>query len=281
MGNSKFAIRNYFLKPHVSGLKPAFTLVEMLVAVAMGAALIAAAAGVFALASQAVNTSQANTDIHTQLRILFSWLDRDFARIRLDGPLVIIPQESDLGSGENVRIDQMYFLISGDIRSMDAPNYSASLAIISYGPDDIIDYAPLEPPYHWVFTRRATLIVSDPAASGTDLQQSSFAQLMVEFFAGDTSGAWGPALTKPDLTDNDELPTYLLGNVVSFRIVRYYMAGETDPDEIEQADVGTPIPFGPQSPKPAWIDFEITLRDANNRLDEDFVATYRVNLPSR
>ena len=49
-----------------------FTLVEMLVAVGMGAMLVVGAAGVFSLATQAVGSSQANTEINNQLRVLWS-----------------------------------------------------------------------------------------------------------------------------------------------------------------------------------------------------------------
>jgi len=87
----------------------------MLVAVGMGAMLVVSAAGIFSLATQAVNSSQANTEVNSRLRVLFSWLDRDFARIRLDGPLVLYPQQADLdddGSTPDDHFDQVYFLIS-------------------------------------------------------------------------------------------------------------------------------------------------------------------------
>ena len=41
----------------------------------------AATAGVFSLATQAVSSSQANTQINSELRVLYSWLERDFASI--------------------------------------------------------------------------------------------------------------------------------------------------------------------------------------------------------
>ena len=254
-----------------------FTLVEMLVAVAMGAALVAAAATVFSLASDAIGTSEANTQINSQLRVLFSWLDRDFARIRLDGPMGLYPRAADLdGSGgapdPDERIDQMYFLMSGNIQSMTTA-YGASLAIVLYGPDITVDAPPLLEPYEWVFSRRATLIVGDATAVGPDIQQSSFADLL----AGGTPAVWTAALgAKPDFSDAAQLPAYLVANVVSFRIVRYYMAGDAAPTPLAADKV-----FGPLDEKPAWIEFEVVLRDRNNRLPDGFTATHRVNLPSR
>jgi prepilin-type N-terminal cleavage/methylation domain-containing protein len=264
--------------------KPAFTLTEMLVAVAMGAMLIAAAAGVFSLASQAVGSSQANININNQLRVLHSWLDRDFARIRLDGPLFLSPQQRNFGGGFT-RIDQMYFLLSGDIPSM-LSSERASLAIILYGPDSITNNASLNDPYEWVFTRRGTLIVGD-STSGPDIQQSSFAELLSGSPAA--IATWTVAWIKPNFyydavldiylfSDPNELPTYLLGNVTSFSIVSYYIAST---QTVVPVVLGAAVPFAPNAEKPAWIEFEIVMRDSNNQLTEDYVSTYRVNLSSR
>ena len=275
----------------------AFTLVEMLVAVAMGAALVAAASTVFSLATEAIGTSEANTEVNSQLRVLFSWLDRDFARIRLDGYLVLNPQDDDLngdGGTPDERFDQVYFMISGNIPSTDMafPNYNAGLAIVSYGPDDTVGYAlPLAEAYDWIFTRRAILIVSDTLPIPTDTRQSSFADLLSgsvaanniwneitlpanrsDFGYNNTSGTY----TFPD---TDELPTYLVGNVTRFEIVQYYMAGAAGPVTLDPAL--PPVGFGPNAEKPAWIEFEVVLRDSNGRLEEGFTAMYRVNLPSR
>ena len=270
-----------------------FTLAEMLVAVGMGVMLVVAAAGVFSLATQAVGSSQANTQINNKLRVLFSWLDRDFARIRLDGPLVLDTQEADLDAdGTNDRFDLVSFLISGDIPSMHN-DYSAGLAIVCYGPDDAVSNVPLAEPHDWIFTRRGTLIASEPLASGVwpaDAQQSSFAQVMVDYFASVSSGSWAgiwltaltranfdydPASHTYDFTTNpNELSTHLLANVMSFKFVRYYMASTDTESAAERT-------FGPAEEKPAWIEFEITLRDSNNRLQEGYTSRYRVNLPSR
>ena len=276
-------MRNHFRQRFRSS-PGGFTLVEMLVAVAMGAALVAAAATVFSLAGEAIGTSKANTEVSSQLRVLFSWLQRDFARIRLDGPLVLYPQEDDLDDNGTVdadeRIDQVCFLISGDIPSMRVSD-RASLAIVLYGPDVSVENPPLEEPYEWIFTRRGTLIMSDSSVIAEDVEQSSFAQVMVDFFTSISSGVWSgiwvPAWAKPDLSDletTDDLHTYLTGNVVSFEIVRYYMASTGTESSAART-------FGPTDEKPAWIEFEVVLRDSNNRMPDGFTATYRVNLPSR
>ena len=113
----------------------------------------------------------------------------------------------------------------------------------------------------------------------------SFADILAAWYTPPfLSGAWGrPILSDLDgnqnVTSQEELnqrSTRLLGNVLSFKIVRYWMAS-TDTETTLAAEKQ----FNPTDEKPAWIEFEIVLEDSNNRLAEPFVATYRVNLPSR
>ena len=265
---------------HSSFPSPAgFTLSEMLVAVGMGAMLIAAAAGIFSIATKAVGSSQANTQINNQLRVLFSWLDRDFARIRLDGPLELNTQSGDLdgkdGTTADERIDDMYFLISGDIRSMFA-DYHAGLAIVLYGPDDSVDSRPLDPPYDWVLTRRSTLIVGDPTPTEADVEDSSFAELMDDF-AAQSGTAWVAAISnRPDVAVGSEPHTNMLSNVTNFKILRYYLASDTGPTDLTAGSTKT---FSATDEKPAWIEFEITMWNPSSR--EAQTSTYRVNLPRR
>ncbi len=266
-----------------------FTLTEMLVAVAMGAMLVAAVAGIFSLATQAVSGSQASTDVNNQLRVLRSWLDRDFGRIRLDGPLVIIPQDTNyqLSDGSLARLDQIAFLASGRFVSMTTqatPNFSAPLAWIVYGQDNTV--GTLLPPANpttkemsaLVLARWATLMVGDGTASG-DVTTASFADVLAAW----PTNAWRSATgTRPVLTT---VPfARMLNNVLSFKIVRYGIYDNNGVFRNVVVDMTTPLidlVFDPAEPKPAWIEFEIAMRDSHNQLTEDHVSTYRVNLPSR
>ena len=280
-----------------------FTLAEMLVAVAMGAALIAAAAGVFSLATQAVNTSQANTEIHTQLRILFSWLDRDFARIRLDGPLVIIPEETayelnmdvngdgNIDSQDTARTDRILFYISGDIPALTTPDH-VSLALVLYGhdlwADDVVALA--DPSYEEMFdlvlTRWARLVVGDGTPDpSTEFYQlpASFADFIAYWYSSATPGDGfiNTFQDRPDVTGSEDFAE-LLDHVLSFQVVGYAHYDDTGTFQYVNIDTSTALyTFDPHEDKPLYIDFNIVLRDANNRLEEDFIATYRVNLSSQ
>ena len=86
-------------------------------------------------------------------------------------------------------------------------------------------------------------------------------------------GASNDELGRPNLGHNMHY-THMLSSVLSFRIVRYYMAST-------ETEYSAAVAFGPADEKPAWIEFEIAMRDLHNQLTEDHISTYRVNLPSR
>ena len=265
-----------------------FTLVEMLVAVGIGAALVAGAAGVFSLASQSIKSSQANTEISSNLRVVCSWLQRDFNRIRLDGPLVLHPGGYTTAENEDIYADRVFFVISGDIPSLTEPDFHAALAMITYGQDDSVDYIPAE--YSTFLTRRAGLIVADPPANSQEpavqdreIHLWSFAGL-VAYWNGNS---W-PWLfwERPDLAGAtaDLGYTRMLENVLSFRIAGYYRPGDGQPVVFDPYDPPippiAPIEFGPNAEKPVWIDFEIKFRDSNKVVRDGYTATYRVHLPT-
>jgi prepilin-type N-terminal cleavage/methylation domain-containing protein len=286
MGNSEFEIQNDFPRPKAYRLRPAFTLVEMLVAVAMGAMLVAAAATVFKLAGEAVGTSKANTQVNSQLRVLFSWLQRDFDRIRLDGPLVImISPDIDyaLSDGSYAQADRIAFLASGDFASMSQSGVNTALAWIVYGHGDAVDSLPATPTAdqmsELVLARLALLYVAAGETSGDVVAGVSFADILNDWF--NVGGPWDlGTLARPNV---DSLRyTHMLSHVLSFKIVRYYMAStDTEYTVWQRHRIHNTVTFGPGDEKPAWIEFEVVLRDSNGRLEEGFTGIYRVNLPSR
>jgi hypothetical protein len=162
----------------------------------------------------------------------------------------------------------------------------ASLAFILYGPDSITNNDSLNNPYEWVFTRLGELIVGDSTAGADILSQFSFAKWIHDFYTFIPSGSkkppstW-PVWTKPNIAVSNEPHAHMLSNVVRFEIVKYYMAGAAAPVLVNTDSTVAELVFYPTEPKPAWIEFEIAMRDSNNQLDEDHVSTYRVNLPSR
>lgn len=238
---------------------PAFTLVEMLVAVGMAVALIAAVAAVFSLATTSVGISQANTEIHNQLRVAFSWLDRDFRRIRLDGPLVLSSQavpyisasqpgsalydyEDSEGNIQQARADRLFFLISGAIPSLlvskreripddEETTYYASLATISYGQDiSVYGRGGLPKEFSTSLTRYSTLMVGKlPTEPEYDLsrlandpghiQRGSFAGILAVWY--NNPWPWTSNWGRPNISNGQMLHTRMLDHILSIRIVRY------------------------------------------------------------
>ena len=272
----------------VRALSAGFTLVEMLVAVGVGAALVASAAGVFALASQSIGSSQANVEISSNLRTVCSWLQRDFNCIRLDGPLVIIPDGINYtkadGSIQTARLDQILFFISGNIPALTTSD-RVSLALLMYGHDSTAD-ALAGPSWQEMrglsFTRWARLILSDsppPPSSEFYGWTASFGDLIALWYLDHDALFIDPFRDRPDVSaGGSERFAQMLPRTTSFAVIQYYMPGDTDPTPVNP---GAVISFAPNQPKPAWIDFEITVCDSANRIRDGYTATYRVNLPSR
>ena len=133
----------------------------------------------------------------------------------------------------------------------------------------------------------------------------SFADLLsIWYLSGGAfpPGEWGhPYLGEldgnPDVISLEEanlLSSRLLDHVLSFEIVGYgiyendgtyrYVPVRFDDPSTPGVNEETPqddLEFDPNENKPLWIEFEITLRDSNNRLKEGYTSRYRVNLPSR
>ena len=195
--------------------------------------------------------------------------------------------DGSVDASDIARADRIAYLASGDFASMTQPGTNAPLALLVYGQDNAVALLPASPSTEemneLVLTRWPTLYVGDGTGLGGDVGNASFADILSDW-AGtawdlDPTTGWA----RPDVSPGVALYTQMLDHVISFRIVRYYMAGATNPVEYDTVDwpAGTDIAFGPANEKPAWIEFEVVLRDRNNRLAEGFTATHRVNLPSR
>ncbi len=267
-----------------------FTLVEMLVAVGMGAALVASAASVFALASQSIKSSQANTEISSNLRVVCSWLQRDFNRMRLDGPLLIQPETyvTSEGTIPEPRADRIFFVISGDIPSLTQPNFHAALAMVTYGQDAWAAVGP--PDFSTFLTRQAGLIAANPPSGSSEIYAWSFAGLLSVWYSTPTPGdnivSAAAGWVRPDFDDPTSIDwgyTRMLDKVSSFEVVGY---AEYDSNGIFQyvpVDLATAsenLRFDPHEKKPIYIDFRIIFRDSNKVVTEGYTATYRVHLPT-
>ena len=101
-------------------LKRAFTITELLVAIALLAALIAGSGVVFQKAIQSERIAKATSEITRKLQVITDQIDRDFSALRKDGEIMLlwvpIPVDDD---GDTIidryeRLDTVMFYTTGD-----------------------------------------------------------------------------------------------------------------------------------------------------------------------
>ena len=97
-------------------MKKGFTLIELVVAVALLSMVLSFAGVIFNVSIDSHRTAKANAEIMRNLRAITDQLNTDFAGIRTDAPLLIW-FEKDGGNDPN-RYDQIMFFANGDFQSV-------------------------------------------------------------------------------------------------------------------------------------------------------------------
>jgi len=140
-----------------------FTITELLVAVGLLAAVLAASGIVFHYSMDAQRTAGATAEIMRTLRAITDQLNIDFAGLRTDGYLVLWSDDSN---------SALYFFSTGDFQSWHDPNRS-NIARIYFGPSR-------NDPNNLAMDMRL-LISGQP--SGLDYNNVSFAECQTDIAA--------------------------------------------------------------------------------------------------
>jgi len=94
-----------------------FTLVELMVAVAILAMMVSFASVIFSFSINSYRVAGAHADIMRKLRAITDQLNHDFAGLEKDAPLLIW-FEQDTNPADPCRYDQMMFFAAGDFQSV-------------------------------------------------------------------------------------------------------------------------------------------------------------------
>jgi len=94
----------------------AFTLIEMVVAIALLSMVLGFSSVIFKTSIEAYRTAGANTEIMQKLRAITDQLNSDFKGLQKDAPLLIWFYQ-DTGVSEPNRYDQIMFFANGDFQS--------------------------------------------------------------------------------------------------------------------------------------------------------------------
>lgn len=204
-----------------------FTLVELMVAVAILVIVVAMSGTIFTSAGEAVSRSTGLTDIQTKVQAFRRQFTADIEQMlgpAQGGYLAIRCQrytncyESETPGGGSiqdipgdVRADQIAFFATGDFRSMVDPNIQANTAWLRYGhagsvmPASMGEAIPADfdtetAANHWIWCRQYTVFWIDPGDTPPSLDTSNSSELAIasriDRYAEDENGT--------DITNEEE-----------------------------------------------------------------------------
>jgi prepilin-type N-terminal cleavage/methylation domain-containing protein len=182
--------------------KKAFTLVELIVAVAFLAIVLAFTGVIFNVSIEAYRTAGATAEIMQKLRAITDQLNRDFEGLCKDGYLILHSEELDAEEFEDsdsdwFRADRLYYFSTGDFQSWFEPDIRSNIARIYFGHDsNSLDSDRFVS--KWNLARDVKLLT--PGYSHFDCNDTSFAEC------------------KADLEDALDDPVVVLANGVAIDI---------------------------------------------------------------
>jgi len=147
-------------------MKKAFTLIELMVAVALLAMVLSFSGVIFKLSINSHRTSNANTDIMQKLRAVTDQLNADFRKLPPDAYLILHCEEQnrneydDSTDAVDFRADRMYYFCTGDFQSWYDESVKASIARVYFGHDGIslFDLIKKKPVSRWNLARDIVLL---------------------------------------------------------------------------------------------------------------------------
>ena len=128
-------------------MKKGFTLIELVVAIALLSMVLGFSGVIFKTSIEAHRTAGANSEIMQKLRAITDQLNSDFKGLQKDAPLLIWFQQ-DTGVAEPNRYDQIMFFANGDFQTVRYPvPVSGNVARVYYGQavvnrDIIVNFVP-------------------------------------------------------------------------------------------------------------------------------------------
>ncbi len=263
-------------------MRKAFTLLELVVAIAILAIVFLFAGTIFKVSINAYRVAVANVEIMQKLRAITDQLNRDFEGLQKDGYLILLcdernRREFENSVAENYRADRIYYFSTGDFQSWFDPDTRSDIARVYFGHDKIsLDNIEKVFVSEWKLARSIVLLTPGNPSPPGDCRDVSFAECKVDLIS---------ALENP----ND----VLINNVVEIDIenntddVRHLMCQNAGQMQIEWTDGtitndelqwnGNPGPtkpterWGPDNPDnwPKAIKFTFRLYDSKGIINED------------
>ena len=161
-------------------MKKAFTLIELVVAVAILAMVLSFAGVIFKVSIGAYRTATANTEIMQKLRAITDQLNRDFKGLQKDGYLILHSEvqtnrrEYQNSDPCNFRADRLYYFSTGDFQSWFDSNIRSNIARVYFGHEQLSLFDGSIPVSEWNLARDVMLLT--PGYSSVDCNNISYAE---------------------------------------------------------------------------------------------------------
>ncbi|MDO8303865.1 MAG: type II secretion system protein [Sedimentisphaerales bacterium] len=212
-------------------LNRAFTITELMIAVAMMAVVLAGTGYIFKVAINAQRTANATTEIMRNLRGITDQLENDFSGRRTDAPWAV-----SFDTDSTRRADRIRFVASGDFQSV--RQYTASNKTISGNVASICYSQSSDPnvftgePRKKILTRRQSIFTVDtslasPAPEPNEYIRQSLTQWEVDFLvaraaAADVNTFYDKWVARPTINPNNvgdvNVPLFMARGVDNFTI---------------------------------------------------------------
>lgn len=252
-----------------------FTITELLVAIGLLVAVLAASTMVFHYSIEAQRTAMATAEIMRNFRAITDQLNSDFAGLRKDGEIFVIWAAEQ---GTHERFDRVMFFANGDFQSYSTPVIHGDLARISYmlAKRDNAQAAVQSPEKRilartqHIFTADTTLPNIDPAAFTTNQQWADWHNKLE--YDKITMEQWKnmPWNTKDDMLT--VITDVTVGGSTVADAVRGTAIDTTDPNSIHMIlcqGVGQFKVQGWYAPQKRWVP-EVDPDGNGNLSDSDF-----------
>lgn len=267
-------------------MRKAFTMIELVVALAILAVILSFAGVIFRVSVNSQQMALANAEIMQKLRVITEQLDADLGSgafryfqypYKYDGYLSASADRSSTGDTvAAVNSDGFAFFASGDFRSTGqygGKTIAGNVACIFYGQPDPNSYTRPPPPQEKLLLRRQTILAAKSPATGSDPRGEHCTKLPQDWFTDASDWVRRPVIA-PGSVNADLYHMYVATGVDNFTIQYLEDGASLQGRAIPWIRPGDNVPHVLQNARA--LKFTFTLYDSKGILKKGRIFTHIV-----
>jgi len=268
-------------------MKKGFTLIELVVAIALLSMVLGFSSVIFKTSIEAHRTAGANSEIMRKLRAITDQLNSDFKGLQKDGYMVLLFDELNRKEFENsmspafFRADRLYYFSTGDFQSWFDTDIRSNIARVYFGHDaNSLDLSSGRIVSKWNLARDVLLLT--PGVSRIDCDPNSYAYYKANPIITQTLAKNLVNGVSTDIQFDPNNIRRLMCQSVGEVVVEWTDANSTllrwlpDPNTIPPGEVWTPTTQSELWPKA--LKFTFTLYDSKGIIKNGRTFTHIVYL---